>query len=141
MIFLFLYEAPEQAVRPRTKSEVSVIEKSRRWRKKCLCPTHYTDTSRYFVCGFYDDYLRLISLQLSKGRHFFKATTAERNRKKKKIKKDAEQSWRNWSARCWESRRNRSRNPANLLATFLGCPLQGICFFTFILKIILSFKI
>ena len=57
--------------------------------KKCLCPTHYTDTSRYFVCGFYDDYLRLISLQLSKGRHFFKATTAERNRKKKKIKKDA----------------------------------------------------
>ncbi len=59
LIFLFLYEAPEQAVRPRTKSEVSVIQKSRRWRKKFLRPTHYTDTSRYFACCFNGDYLRL----------------------------------------------------------------------------------
>ena len=155
-----MYEAPEQAVRSRTKSKVSVIAKVGD-EEKNFCVQPITPTLRGILCVvlmtiIWDLILfflfrkglshpRLISLQLSKERNFLRQRQQKETRKRKKPKKDLERSRWNWSARCWESRRNqnRSRNSANFIRYFSGLSVekQDICFFTFILKLILTIKI
>ena len=136
MIFLFSYEANdyEQAVRQRTKSEVSVIPKVGDEEKNfCVQSITPTSSSPYFVA----------SKQRNK---FHKATTAEKIQKKKKNKQEGRRTKQAEVERKM-MRKVKEPEPEPEYGKFFGYfsglsfKKQGICFFTFILKLILTFKI